>query len=165
MPCCVELPSKRIKRAVTVTLTVTLFEVRSSVDRTEKEPTQQSRLSRSAGDAGARGGASHPRTGAAPAASPKLDRRTFLGEHTWPHITLLPAGNVWSVTIHDFGKQWVEMSWGRLDPIQGKKGEKGASRNRKINEARARGRAKSTIRRKCLTIGACLLYTSPSPRD
>jgi hypothetical protein len=112
------------------------------VDRTEKEPTQQSRLSRSAGDARARGGASHPRTGAAPAASPKLDRRTFLGEHTWPHITLPPAGNVWSITIHDFGKQWVEMSWGRLDPIQGKRGEKGASRNRKMNEARARGRAK-----------------------
>ena len=159
MPCCVELSFKRVKRAVTVTLLVTLFEVRSSVDRTEKEPTQQSRLSRSAGDAGARGGASHPRTGAAPAASPKLDRRTFLGEHTWPHITLPPAGNVWSITIHDFGKQWVEMSWGRLDPIQGKRGEKGASRNRKMNEARARGRAKSTIRKKCLTIGADHLVT------
>ena len=110
-------------------------------------------------DARARGGASHPRRGAAPAASPKLDRRTFLGEHTWPHITLPPAGNVWSVTIHDFGKQWVEMSWGRLDPIQGKRGEKGASRNRKMNEARARGRAKSTIRNKCLTIGADHLVT------
>jgi hypothetical protein len=91
--------------------------------------------------------------------SPKLDRRTFLGEHTWPHITLPPAGNVWSITIHDFGKQWVEMSWGRLDPIQGKRGEKGASRNRKMNEARARGRAKSTIRKKCLTIGADHLVT------
>ena len=129
------------------------------MDRKEKEPTQQSRLSRSAGDAGARGGASHPRTGAAPAASPKLDRRTFLGEHTWPHITLPPAGNVWSVTIHDFGKQWVELSWGRLDPVQGKRGEKGASRNRKMNEARARGRAKGTIRKKCLTIGADHLVT------
>ena len=91
--------------------------------------------------------------------SPKLDRRTFLGEHTWPHITLPPAGNVWSITIHDFGKQWVEMSWGRLDPIQGKRGEKGASRNRKMNEARARGRAKGTIRKKCLTIGADHLVT------
>ena len=110
-------------------------------------------------DARARGGASHPRRGAAPAATPKLDRRTFLGEHTWPHITLPPAGNVWSITIHDFGKQWVEMSWGRLDPIQGKRGEKGASRNRKMNEARARGRAKSTIRKKCLTIGADHLVT------
>ena len=90
-------------------------------------------------DARARGGASHPRRGAAPAATPKLDRRTFLGEHTWPHITLPPAGNVWSITIHDFGKQWVEMSWGRLDPIQGKRGEKGASRNRKMNEARPSG--------------------------
>ena len=110
-------------------------------------------------DARARGGASHPRRGAAPAATPKLDRRTFLGDHTWPHITLPPAGNVWSITIHDFGKQWVEMSWGRLDPIQGKRGEKGASRNRKLNEARARGRAKSTIRKKCLTIGADHLVT------
>lgn len=137
----------------------TFLGVRSNVDRNEKEPTQQSRLSRSTGDAGARGGASHPRTGAARAATPKLDRRTFLGDHTWPHITLPPAGNVWSVTIHDFGKQWVEMSWGKVDPIQGKRGEKGASRNRKMNETRARSRAKGTIRKKCLTIGADHLVT------
>ncbi len=129
------------------------------MDRNEKEPTQQSRLSRSAGDAGARGGGSHPLTGAARAAIPKLDRMTFLSDHTRPHTTPQPQGNVWSITIHDFGKQWVEMSWGRLDPMQGKRGEKGASRNRKMNEARARGRAKSTIRKKCLTIGADHLVT------
>ena len=157
---CMVLRSNPRETVATVTLLVTLFwGVRSNVDRNEKEPTQQSRLSRSTGDAGARGGASHPRSGAARAATPKRDRRTFLGDHTWPHITLPPAGNVWSVTIHDFGKQWVEMSWGKVDPIQGKRGEKGASQNRKMNEARARSRAKGETWKKCLTIGADHLVT------
>lgn len=79
------------------------------------------------------------RTGAARAATPKPDRRTFLGDHNWPHITLAPAGNVWSMSIHDFKKQWMEMSWRNVDPIRGEKGEKGASHNRRMNEARARG--------------------------
>ena len=46
------------------------------------------------------------------------------------------------------------MSWRNVDPIRGEKGEKGASHNRRMNEARARGWTKGTIRKKCLTIGA-----------
>lgn len=89
----------------------------------------------------ARAGESHPRTAAAPAA-PKLDRRTFLGDHTQSHTTPRRKGNVLSIKIHDFGKQWVEMSWGKIEAQPGKKGEKGRSRNRERNEMRARGRAK-----------------------
>lgn len=64
-----------------------------------------------------------------------------------------------SIKIHDFGKQWVEMSWGKVEARPGKKGDKGGSRNREHNETRARGRAKGEIRRKCLTIGADHLVT------
>jgi hypothetical protein len=106
----------------------------------------------------ARAGDSHPRTGAAPAAL-KLDRRTFLGDHTAPHTAPRREGQVWSIKIHDFGKQWVEMSWGKAEAQPGKKGEKGGSRNRERNEIRARGRAKGEIRRKCLAIGADHLVT------
>ncbi len=107
----------------------------------------------------ARDGASHPRAAAGPPAAPKLDRRTFLGDLTQSHITPLPESNVWSIKIHDFGKPWVEMSWGKVEACPGKKGEKGRSRNREHNEARARSRAKGEIRRKCLTIGADHLVT------
>ena len=107
----------------------------------------------------ARDGASHPRAAAGPPAALKLDRRTFLGDLTQSHITPLPESNVWSITIHDFGKPWVEMSWGKVEACPGKKGEKGRSRNREHNEARARSRAKGEIRRKCLTIGADHLVT------
>lgn len=125
----------------------------------EKGPTDESRTSRSPGGSGARDGASHPRSGNVRAVGSKLDRRTFLGDHTPPHLTSQPEGNVWSVTIHDFGKPWVEMSWGKVDARPGKKGEKGRSRNREQNEIRARGRAKGVIRKKCLTIGADHLVT------
>ena len=110
-------------------------------------------------DSDARYGASHPRAAAGPPAAPKLDRRTFLGDLTRSHTASLPEGNVWSIKIHDFGKQWVEMSWGKVDACPGKRGEKGHSRNREYNEARARGRAKGEIRKKCLTIGADHLVT------
>lgn len=110
-------------------------------------------------DARARAGASHPRRGAAPAASSKLDRRTFLGKLTRPHSTTSSSKNVWAVTIHDFGKSWVEMSWGKVIAQPGRHGEKGRSRNRNDNEARARSRAKGTIRKKCLAIGADHLVT------
>ncbi|MBX3318975.1 MAG: hypothetical protein KF890_03780 [Nitrospira sp.] len=129
------------------------------MDQRDKKPSQQFRRTLSVSEAGARAGASHLRTGAAPAASPKLDRKTFLGDHTQPHSTPPSAGNVWSIKIHDFGKQWVEMSWGKALSSPGKKGEKGSSRNRDYNEARARGRAKNEIRKKCLTIGADHLVT------
>jgi hypothetical protein len=66
---------------------------------------------------------------------------------------------VWSIKIHDFGKRWVETSWGKVETNPGRKGEKGRSRNRERNEIRARGRAKGEIRRKCLTIGADHLVT------
>lgn len=92
-------------------------------------------------------------------AAPKLDRRTFLGDHTGQHTTVRPKGNVWSTKIHAFGKQWVEMSWGKVEAQPGKKGEKGRSRNRERDEIRARGRAKGEIRRKCLAIGADHLVT------
>jgi hypothetical protein len=106
----------------------------------------------------ARAGGSHPRTGATPAA-PKLDRRTFLGDPTQSETVLVKQDNVWSLKIHDFGPQWVEMSWGKVENRPGKKGEKGRSRNREQNEMRARARAKGEIRRKCLAIGADHLVT------
>jgi hypothetical protein len=106
----------------------------------------------------ARAGESHPRTGVAPAA-PKLDRRTFLGDQTQPYTTAQTDGNVWSIKIHDFGPQWVEMSWGKVEARPGRKGEKGKSRNRERNEIRARARAKGEIRKKCLAIAADHLVT------
>jgi hypothetical protein len=66
---------------------------------------------------------------------------------------------VWSVKIHDFGKQWVEASWGKADPRPGKKGFKGTSKNKEQNEKRAQARAKGEIRRKCLSIQADHLVT------
>ena len=112
------------------------------------------------GGTDARDGASHPRTAAAPAAAPKLDKRTFLVAHSPSHSsTLHPIGSTWTIKIHDFGKQWVEGSWGKSDPQPGKKGCKGRSPDRARNEQRARARATGEIRRKCISIAADHLVT------
>ena len=66
---------------------------------------------------------------------------------------------MWSVKIHDFGKQWIESSWGKVNPQPGKRGFKGKSVNKEQNEKRARARATGEIRRKCLSIGADHLVT------
>jgi hypothetical protein len=95
------------------------------------------------------------RTAAGPPAAPKLVRKTFLVDHTESNSTPSAApGSVWSVKIHDFGKQWIESSWGKVDARPGKKGFKGQSPNKEQNEKRARARATGEIRRKCLSIGA-----------
>jgi hypothetical protein len=104
-------------------------------------------------------GASQQRTAAGPPAAPKLDRRTFLDDHTASHSVTTPEGDTWSIKIHDFGKQWMEASWGKVEARAGKKGQKGRSVNRAQNEKRARARATGEIRRKCLTIGADHLVT------
>ncbi|MEY4704166.1 MAG: hypothetical protein RL042_362 [Nitrospirota bacterium] len=66
---------------------------------------------------------------------------------------------MWSVKIHDFGKQWIESSWGKVNPQPGKRGFKGKSQNKEQNEKRARSRAAGEIRRKCLAIRADHLVT------
>ncbi len=105
-------------------------------------------------------GDSRQRTAAGPPAAPKLVRKTFLVDHTESNSTTTRTpGSVWSVKIHDFGKQWVESSWGKVDPRPGKRGVKGRSVNKDQNEKRARARAKGEIRRKCLSIGADHLVT------
>jgi len=107
-----------------------------------------------------RDGGSHPRTAAGPPAATKLDKRTFLVAHSQSHFsTVPPIGSTWTIKIHDFGKQWVEASWGLSDPLPGKKGCKGRSQNRERNEQRARARATGEIRRKCITINADHLVT------
>jgi hypothetical protein len=109
--------------------------------------------------ADARAGASHARTAAASAA-PKLDRRTFLGDRTPSHPgAALHDDQIVTIKIHDYGKQWMECSWGKSDPRQGKRGCKGRSPNKEQNEKRARARAKGEIRRKCLAISAGHLVT------
>lgn len=108
----------------------------------------------------ARDGDSHPRTAAASAAFPKLDRRTFLGDRTPPHFGgELCDGQIVTIKIHDYGKQWMECSWGKADPRPGKRGCKGRSPNKEQNEKRARARAKGEIRRKCLAINADHMVT------
>ena len=105
-------------------------------------------------------GDSHRRTAAGPPAAPKLVRKTFLVDHTESHShTQSSGGSTWSVKIHDFGKQWIESSWGKIDPHPGKRGFKGKSLNKEQNEKRARARATGEIRRKCLSIGADHLVT------
>ena len=105
-------------------------------------------------------GKRHRRTAAGPPASPKLVRKTFLVDHTESHSdTQSVGGSTWSVKIHDFGKQWIESSWGKVDPHPGKRGLKGKSLNKEQNEKRARARATGEIRRKCLSIGADHLVT------
>ena len=106
------------------------------------------------------GGDSLQRTAAGPPPAPKLVRKTFLVDHTESNSTPSAApGTVWSVKIHDFGKQWIESSWGKVDPRPGKRGFKGQSANKEQNEKRARARATGEIRRKCLSIGADHLVT------
>ncbi len=111
--------------------------------------------------ADARDGDSHPRTAAAPAAAPKLVRRTFLDNPASSNsVTLAPSQGVpYTIKIHDFGKRWVEASWGRSVSRPGRRGRKGTSPNKELNEARARSRAKGEIRRKCIAIGADHLVT------
>ena len=100
------------------------------------------------------------RTAAGPPAAAKLVRKTFLVNHTESNSApSATPGSVWSVKIHDFGKQWVEASWGKVDPRPGKKGFKGTSKNKEQNEKRAQARAKGEIRRKCLSIQADHLVT------
>ena len=100
------------------------------------------------------------RTAAGPPAAPKLVRRTFLGDLTICNTTTLPVPvQRWSVKIHDFGKQWIESSWGKVEPCSGKKGLKGKSANKEHNEKRAQARAKGEIRKKCLSIAADHLVT------
>ena len=111
-----------------------------------------------AGDAPA--GNCQRRTAAGPLAAPKLVRKTFLVDHTESHSdTHSSGGSTWSVKIHNFGKQWIESSWGKIDPHPGKRGFKGKSLNKEQNEKRARARATGEIRRKCLSIGADHLVT------
>lgn len=100
------------------------------------------------------------RTAAGPPAAHKLVRKTFLVNHTESNSApSATPGSVWSVKIHDFGKQWVEASWGKVDRHPGKRGFKGQSAYKEQNEKRARARAKGEIRRKCLSIGADHLVT------
>jgi hypothetical protein len=59
---------------------------------------------------------------------PKLVRKTFVVDHAESNSTLSVAPEtLWSVKIHDFGKRWVESSWGKVDPRPGKRGFKGES--------------------------------------
>jgi len=105
-------------------------------------------------------GETHRPTAAGPPAAPKLVRKTFLVDHTESNShTQSSGGSTWSVKIHDFGKQWIESSWGKVDPHPGKRGFKGKSLNKEQNEKRARARATGEIRRKCLSIGADHLVT------
>ena len=107
---------------------------------------------------GMRDGASHPHTAAAPPAAAKLVRRTYL--HQPPSSPPSNADTAkWVTTVHDFGKQWVEVSWGKSESKPGKRGRKGGSPNPERNQQRAWSRAKGVIRRKCLTIGADHLVT------
>jgi len=110
------------------------------------------------GDAPA--GNAQRRSAAGPPAAPKLDRRTYLVDHTESNSTTQSIdGSIWSLKIHDFGKPWVESSWGRVEARSGKRGFKGKSLNKEQNEKRARARAAGEIRRKCLTIRADHLIT------
>ena len=105
-------------------------------------------------------GDSHRRTAAGPPAAPKLDRRTFLVDHTQSNSSTQAVGcSTWAVKIHDFGKQWIESSWGKVDARSGKRGFKGKSLNKEQNERRARARAAGEIRRKCLAVRADHLVT------
>lgn len=110
--------------------------------------------------ADARDCASDPRTAAASAAAPKLDSRTFLGNLTQSNSVQQAHDTItYSLKIHDLGKRWLEMSWGKSESRPGKRGSKGQSPNRERNEQRARARAVGEIRRKCITLGADHLVT------
>ena len=130
--------------------------VKMNEQRTSRDPRSDGHGA--AGDAP--DGARHRRTAAGPPAAPKLVRKTFLVDHTESNsCTHASGGSTWSVKIHDFGKQWIESSWGKVDPHPGKRGFKGKSLNKAQNEKRARARATGEIRRKCLSIGADHLVT------
>ncbi len=107
---------------------------------------------------GMRDGASHPHPAAALPAAAKLVKRTYL-HHPPSEPTCHIEGSNWVATVHDFGKQWVEISWGKSESKPGKRGRKEGSPNPERNQQRARSRAASVIRRKCLTIGADHLLT------
>ena len=107
---------------------------------------------------GMRDGASHPHTAAAPAAAPKLVSKTYL--HQPPsEPTSHVEGSNWAATVHDFGKQWVEISWGKSESRPGRRVRQRRPLNPKRNQQRALSRAKGIIRKKCLTIGADHLVT------
>ena len=95
----------------------------------------RARRSEGQGAGDAPDGDSHRRTAAGPPAAPKLVRKTFLVDHTESHSdTQSSGGSMWSVKIHDFGKQWIESSWGKVNPHPGKRGFKGKSANKEQNE-------------------------------
>lgn len=48
--------------------------------------------------------------------------------------------------IHDFGKQWIESSWRKVDPQPGKRGFKYKSENKGQNEKRAGSQAVGVIK-------------------
>ena len=132
------------------------MKVKMNEQRTSRD--QRSDGHGAAGDAP--DGARHRRTAADPPAAPKLVRKTFLVDHTQSNAsTPSSGGSTWSIKIHDFGKQWIESSWGKVDPHPGKRGFKGKSLNKAQNDKRARARATGEIRRKCLSIGADHLVT------
>jgi hypothetical protein len=140
-------------RALTVTVVVTLnMETDTQQDSKERRTTDCG-----AGEAPA--GSAQRRTAAGPPAAAKLVRRTFLVDHTESHSTTQAGASTWSVKIHDFGKQWIESSWGKVEAHCGKRGFKGNSLNKEQNEKRARARATGEIRRKCLAIRADHLVT------
>ncbi len=112
-------------------------------------------------EAGAPDGDSHRLTAAAPAAAPKLVKKTYLGDPSSSHAVAPPVqvGYRWTVNVHDFGKQWMEATWGKSEPRPGRRGRIGRSPNPERNRQRAQTRAKGEIRRKCLAIGTDHLVT------
>lgn len=101
---------------------------------------------------GMRDGVSHPHTAAVPAAA-KLVSKTYL-HHSPSEPTRHVEGSHWAATVHDFGKQWVEISWGKSESRSGRRVRQGRPLNPKRNQQRAWSRAKGVIRLKCLAIGA-----------
>ncbi|MEW6245338.1 MAG: hypothetical protein AB1555_01360 [Nitrospirota bacterium] len=69
------------------------------------------------------------------------------------------------MNVHDFGKQWMEATWGKSDSRPGKRGTKGRSPNRERNLQRAWAGAKGEIRKKCIAIGADTLLTLTYPEN
>lgn len=63
------------------------------------------------------------------------------------------------VRVFDFGKGLIEATFGPQVRCQPKKCRRGASDARDENEARAARRAKATLRRKCMAMGADRLLT------
>ncbi len=127
---------------------------------TKQETSVKTGMAESGADGDAPAGGAQRRSAAGPPAAPKLDRRTFLVDHTESHSVKPSVGGAkWALKIHDFEKQWIEGSWGRVEARCGKRGFKGKSLNKEQNEKRARARAAGEIRRKCLAISADHLVT------